>query len=153
MPHDALPLLELVAPTSVIVYVVLTPRLRLAADSVGGDVLTVMVGEFTEVESPLVETVKLKLAVGTVVVLPAVKPTETVAPAATPDEHEEELRVMTNPEVPVVAPPLWRQLPETTLGAVAPETGAVATIAFPSESPMVIVPPEAIAAGETNVTV
>jgi hypothetical protein len=121
------------------------PNERLAADSVGGELLIVTVGEFADVEFALVATVKLKFAVGFV----ALKPTETVAPAATPAEHEVLLSVMTVPTELFTLPPLWMQLPETTVTPLA----VVATLLLVVESPIVIVPPDAIADGDTNVTV
>ena len=125
----------------------MTPNERLAADTVGGELLIVTVGEFADVALALVETVKLKFDVGLV----ALKPTETVAPAATPDAHDVVLRVITKglPGL-VVAPPLCRHEPETRL---TPVVVTVSTTPLLSESPMVTVPPDAIADGEMNVTV
>lgn len=130
----------------------MTPSDRLEADTVGGELLTVTVGEFTAVELELVATVKLKFALGLV----ALKPTETVAPAATPAAHEVLLRVITNGFfVLVTPPPLCRQEPETTVTPllVPPRFRAVSTTVLPVESPMVIVPPDAIEPGDTKVTV
>lgn len=147
VPHELPPLVVLVAPTSLIVYVVLTPRLVLAAASVGGELLSVTVGELAAVASALVATVKLKLE-GAV----ASKPTDTVAPAATPELQLLVLRAICRPPVALgagaVPTPLCRQEPDTRVMSVA-----VATTAPERESPIVTVPPEAIAAGATKVTV
>jgi hypothetical protein len=123
----------------------LTPSDRLAADTVGGELLTVIVGELVAVALELVETVKLKFELGLV----ALNPTETVAPAAIPAEQDVLLRVITNGfPLLVVPPPLCRHEPETTVTPVA-----VSATALLCESPMVIVPPDATDPGDTNVSV
>ena len=148
VPHDAPPDVVLVAPTSLIVYVVLTPNERLAADRDGGELEIVTVGVFAAVALELVATVKLKVVAEAGLV--ALKPTDTVAPAATPDEQEVLLNVITVPDAALLAlPPLWRQLPETSVTPLA----VAATLLLVVESPIVIVPPDAMADGDTNVTV
>lgn len=130
----------------------MTPSDRLAADTVGGELLTVTVGALVAVALELVETVKLKFALGLV----ALNPTETVAPAAIPAAQDVLFSVITNGFfVLVVAPPLCRHEPETTVTPllVPPRFRAVSTTVLPAESPMVIVPPDATEPGDMNVSV